>query len=89
METDLGWGGSAAEVADIATELANQGVITHVHTEPPTDGWPEPAYGRGGPEDPQAGDPALNTASLSYRNRDAKAVAATLDAHGIRFPRFP
>lgn len=89
METNFGWGGSEADVAHIAEELANQGITTQVHTEPPTEAWPEPAYGWGGPEEPQAGGPALKTASLSYRNRDAKTVTATLRAHGIRFPEFP
>ena len=87
MDTSVGWGGSEADVARIASEPAKRGVTTRVRTEPPTEGWPEPAYGRGGREDPQGG-PALPTASLSYRDRDATAAGATLRAHGIRFPEF-
>jgi hypothetical protein len=89
METSVGWGDSETEVERSASELAKRGVTTQVHAEPPTEGWPELAYGWGGREDPQGGGPALPTASLSYRNRDANAVAATLRAHGIRFPEFP
>lgn len=89
METSFGWGGSESEVAHIAAELADQGVVTQVHTEPPVEGWPEPAYGRGGSEGPQVGGSALSTASVSYRNRDAKAVAATLRAHGLPIPDTP
>jgi hypothetical protein len=89
METNFGWGGSEFEVAHIAAELADQGVLTQVHTEPPVEGWPEPAYGRGGSEVPHVGGSALSTASLSYRNRDARLVAATLRAHGLPFPDIP
>lgn len=89
MEISFGWGGSEAEVAHIAGELSDQGVIAQVHTEAPAEGWPEPASGRGGPEEPQAGGPALSTASLSYRSRDAKAVAAILRAHGLPFRDIP
>ena len=31
-------------------------------------------------------DPALQTASIRFRNRDEKTVAATLRAHGIPWP---
>ena len=55
MDTSVGWGGSEADVAGIASEPAKRGVTTRVRTEPPTEGWPEPAYGRGGREDPQGG----------------------------------
>ena len=86
METSFGWGGSVAEVADIAAQLANQGVTTQVHAEPPTGGWHEPAYDRRGPEWPPAGGLPLTTASLGYRNRDAKTVAGTLRANGLPVP---
>lgn len=89
METSFGWGGSEADVAHIASELANQGVTAQVHTEPPMQVWPEPAYGWDGPEESPADGPALQAASLSYRNRDAKTVEATLRAHGISFPESP
>jgi hypothetical protein len=89
METSFGWGGPETEVAHIAAELSDHGVMTQVHPEAPAKGWPEPAYGRGGPAETRAGGPALRTASLSYRNRDAKAVAGTLRAHGLPFPDIP
>ena len=89
METSFGWGGSESEVAHIAVELADQGVVTQVHSEPPVEGWPEPPPRRGGSEEPEMGGSAVSTASLSYRNRDAKAVAATLRAHGLPFPDIP
>lgn len=89
METGFWWGGSETEVAHIAAELSDHGVITQVHPEPPAEGWPEPAYGRGDPEGAPTGGPALRTASLIYHNRDAKAVAAMLRAHGLPFPDIP
>ena len=89
METSFGWGGSETEVAHLAAELSDHGVVAQVHLEPPAEGWPEPAYGRGGPDEAQAGGPALPTASLSFRNRDAKAVATTLRAHGLPFWDIP
>ena len=33
IETNFGWGGSEFEVAQIAVELSDQGVVTQVHTE--------------------------------------------------------
>jgi len=89
METSFGWGGSEVDVVRIVSELADQGVTTRVRTTPTAEGWGEPEDGWGEPEEPQTGDRALKTASLRYRNRDAKVVAATLRAHGIHFPEFP
>ncbi len=89
MEAHFGWGASEADVARIASELANQGVLTTIHTAATADAWGEPGDGWGRPNEPLTSDETVTTASLSYRNRDAQAVAATLRAHGIPFPEFP
>jgi hypothetical protein len=88
METGFGWGGSVPEVTRIASELAALGVVVQVRPEPPTERWHEPPY-EGGVREEVHMDPALQTASLSYRNRDTKTVASTLRAHDLPFPEFP
>lgn len=83
METGLGWGGSVDAVAAIAAELRAQGVVTHVDIDgPPPEGWDAPVSTR-------TGNGSVQTASLSYRNRDAAKVRATLRAHGIDLPDLP
>lgn len=83
METSFGWGGSADDVARIASALEAQGIATGISADATAaEEWGEPV-GLG------PGDPMTHTASLSYRNRDAKTVEAMLRAHGIEPPHAP
>ncbi len=81
METGFGWGGSVEDVAAIAAELETGGVHVRVRTDHSASVWGELEPARGA-------EPDAPTASLEYRNRDARVVEQKLREHGIRPPEL-
>ena len=82
METSFGWGGSPEEVALIASELEARSVPARVDVAGTAQGWGEPATR-------PTSEPPADSATLTFHNRDARHVAATLRAHGIHQLHLP
>ncbi|MDN5795290.1 MAG: hypothetical protein L0H79_05995 [Intrasporangium sp.] len=80
MTTGFGWGGSPDDVAGVVAALRSEGVSASVELDGPAlDTWVELGVLPAGVSMPE-------TASLTYRNRDARRVQAVLRRRGIDVP---